>query len=447
MIFESNDEEFKNLFIKGELSIVADQTAYSYFILNMPILITDKFPDSSEVWTNGRMIVINTAKKEGVKKILEGVTPKQLLLHEASHTLLNHGIRQVYLIKKGYNKDVINVAEDFIINENLGIINPELTYEKIKKVFRLKESKDDLLKMSFEEIVEIMTKSSPSESVLFSLLNSNLWSISGHIEIDLADESVDKALEEELKKYGFKDFDELIDEKIKESLVKYHGNKSGNIWKELELKLFKSNVDWKEILKDQISSFKSQQDSDEGSKFYSRRNLLFHQQRVNMPLQYNHKKQIYDGIVIATDTSGSINNEDYVNEVSEGLNLLMEEKVSGNWITFDVDIQMEIPFNQRTNIDSIISKLKNRVYGGTSFISVFNYAVSKKAKLLIIFSDLEAEYPVKNSYPFKVIFITHNKNISVEERAKQLGKIITIEGWTHDNKRKINKFVLWHSKY
>ena len=127
MIFESNDEEFKNLFIKGELSIVADQTAYSYFILNMPILITDKFPDSSEVWTNGRMIVINTAKKEGVKKILEGVTPKQLLLHEASHTLLNHGIRQVYLIKKGYNKDVINVAEDFIINENLGIINPELT--------------------------------------------------------------------------------------------------------------------------------------------------------------------------------------------------------------------------------------------------------------------------------------------------------------------------------
>ena len=108
--------------------------------------------------------------------------------------------------------------------------------------------------------------------------------------------------------------------------------------------MFKSNVDWKEILKEEISSFKSQQDSDEGSKIYSRRNLLFHQQKVNMPLQYSHKKQVYDGIVIATDTSGSINDTDYVNEVSEGLNLLLEEKVSGNWITFDVDIQMEIPF-------------------------------------------------------------------------------------------------------
>ena len=104
MIIESNDSELKDIFIKGELSIVADQTAYSYFILNMPILITDKFPKSGEVWTNGRMIVINTAKKDEVKKILKTVTAKQLLLHEASHTLLNHGIRQISLLERGYRE-------------------------------------------------------------------------------------------------------------------------------------------------------------------------------------------------------------------------------------------------------------------------------------------------------------------------------------------------------
>jgi predicted metal-dependent peptidase len=427
MIFESNDEELKNLFIRGELSIVADQTAYSYFILNMPILITDKFPKSAEVWTNGRMIVINTAKKEGVKKILEEVTPEQLLLHEASHTLLNHGTRQVYLIKKGYSQDVINIAQDFIINENLGIVNPDLTYEQIKKAFSLKQSKAELLKMSFEEIVETMAKSCQSESDLSSLLNSNLWSISGHIEMSLSDETVDNTLKGEMEKNGFNSFEELIDEKIKESLIKYHGKQSGSIWKELELKLFKNTVDWKELLKEQISSFKSQQDSDEGTKIYSRRNLLFHQQRVNMPLQYNHKRQVYDGIVIATDTSGSISDDNYVSEISEGLSLLLEEKVSGNWVTFDVDIKKEVPFNQRTNISSIISKLKNRVYGGTSFVSVFNYAVMKKAKLLIIFSDLDAEYPLENKYPFKTIFITHSENIGEEQTARKFGKIIKIK--------------------
>ncbi len=426
MIIESNDSELKDIFIKGELSIVADQTAYSYFILNMPILITDKFPKSGEVWTNGRMIVINTAKKDEVKKILKTVTAKQLLLHEASHTLLNHGTRQVSLLERGYNIDVINIAEDFIINENLGIVNPELTYEKIKKVFNLKESKEALLKMSFEEIVKIMTNSCPTENILFNIANSGEWAISGHIEMGLSDDTVDKVLEDELKKYGFKTFDELINEKIKESLIKYHGKEAGSIWKELELRLFKSSVDWKEVLKEQISSFKSLQDSDEGSKIYSRRNLLFHQQKVNMPLQYSHKKQVYDGIVIATDTSGSINDKDYVSEVSEGLNLLMEEKVSGNWITFDVDIKMEIPFNQRTNINDISSKLKNRVYGGTSFVSVFDYAVKKKAKLLIIFSDLEAEYPSKKNYPFKTIFITHSEDSESKNMAKSIGKIITI---------------------
>ena len=426
MIIESNDAELKDMFIKGELSIVADQTPYSYFILNMPILITDKFPKSGEVWTNGRMIVINTAKKDEVKKILKTVTAKQLLLHEASHTLLNHGIRQISLLERGYNIDVINIAEDFIINENLGIINPELTYEKIQKAFNLKESKETLLKMSFEEIVKIMTKSCPAENILFNLVNSGEWAISGHIEMGLSDDTVDKVLEDELKKYGFKTFDELINEKIKESLIKYHGKGTGSIWKELELRLFKSSVDWKEVLKDQIFSFKSLQDSDEGSKIYSRRNLLFHQQKVNMPLQYSHKKQVYDGIVIATDTSESINDKDYVSEVSEGLNLLMGEKVSGNWITFDVDIKMEIPFNQRTNINDISSKLKNRVYGGTSFVPVFDYADKKKAKLLIIFSDLEAEYPSKKNYPFKTIFITHSEGSESKNMAKSIGKIITI---------------------
>jgi predicted metal-dependent peptidase len=142
------------------------------------------------------------------------------------------------------------------------------------------------------------------------------------------------------------------------------------------------------------------------------------------PLIFNKKKYTYEGVYVAIDTSGSIDDDEYKKQIGETLSLIQSEKVKGKIFLFDTEIKHEIPVDKNSNPKEVLNKLKSRSYGGTDLNPVFRKCDKEKAKLLIVLSDMFATYPERTQWRFKTLMLTRTTEKDTLAEAQKYGRVI-----------------------
>lgn len=451
MIIKSNNETLRDKVLGAmiKMSSTPDDAIFSFTLMGVPIGINvDNTIDNSVqpkdmdalIYTDGRGIMI-TGNAMKVNEIFDRHGASFVLKHELEHILLNHISREKEILDafKDYVKsdivDIFNIASDYIINKDL-LSNAsnqepfEFVDEKfMQKAFNL--SKEDLDKKSAEEIVMLIMKNKPPPTIS-EIVKAIKKAIGGDgfsgkssfshvrpVEISGFDDFVAK----NSKNFGG-DFDKYLTDVIKNAITAY-GTGQSSIWKKLDEFYGKPLVNWNAILTDELRQYKSKETAEHGVKVVNRRYYQL-SSYVDIPILFNNMKRTFKDGVIAIDTSGSINDETYIKEISQAINLVKSEGLDWKVILFDDGIvrdedgKMLIYHTKNISIADLTDKLLNRTYGGTDIKEVLDYCDTERAKFLILMSDMVFSYKLPKYDKFKKIFISTGTRDETNENVKEL---------------------------
>ncbi|MGC9090043.1 MAG: hypothetical protein ACP5IV_07880, partial [Caldisericia bacterium] len=132
MIISSNDSEI-SLQVTSAVSHMMnsrDDKIFSYLIFNIPIKIDVDDNKENKIYTNGIGIVFE-GNKNNLKKEINEFGSQEVLKHEMMHIIFKHIERSENFVKMHneyppkYLMDVLNYAEDYIINTELGKRNSQ----------------------------------------------------------------------------------------------------------------------------------------------------------------------------------------------------------------------------------------------------------------------------------------------------------------------------------
>ncbi|MHB1764952.1 MAG: VWA-like domain-containing protein [Gammaproteobacteria bacterium] len=474
MIVKSDNRELERAVMKASLKLIQSNDIFGYVLMRIPVLISNKYDKPYDIFSNGKMIVFNTNRIIQLKELMSNVPTDKLLKHELSHILLNHLERQKRARAKlsEIPEVFFTIAQEYIVNRDIGMSAYGLVDKKwLIDTFMLKTDDDEWIKinqMSFEQLAgylyytgmsngsvqeitlnisisgtqgdnegngngnsqnESSQRNSENKEIKINAMKDDgqggFKDINTHMVGDVQNKEVDKQIKDEMEEQGMDKYEDFLNDVIRKALIKSHGMERTGLWRELENMVFSHTINWRKVLQDYVKSYKSQEDAEEGLKYVNRRFYTLKGYNPKMPIFFNKKKQIYDRTIIAIDTSGSITDDEYKKQVSEVLNFLRDEKVRGEIVLFTAGVEKGIPFTDKTNIIELMKSLKTRTDGGTDFEPVFEYAFRYRAKLLIFFSDLYANYPKRTDWGYKVLLMTSITDY--EEQADKFGRVIIME--------------------
>jgi len=458
MIIKSNDETIYQR-VLGAITNMNRNTSDAVFamtLISIPIVIdakNDGVEKQALIFTDGRGIKITGSTKEIISTLNKFSTEK-ILKHELEHILLNHIYRAKDLINfhkdipEEYLMELINTAQDYIINKDIGLFSYHEDRERMEVVgdaymeraFGFKP--EDLEKKSFEEIVEMMIKKSGKSidemkkmmSKLKDLIKEGFFSydnITKHMKGG-NEKDFDDFVKKNTKKFGG-DFKKYLTDIIKEAITTYGTGQSG-IWRQLEDIYGSPVLNWRTILYSELKSYKTHEIDENGINVVNRRYYVLSQINKNIPIMFQKNKKTFEDGLIAIDTSGSIDDKQYLSEIGEVINLIKEE--GGIWkiLLFDDGIAKgengePIIFSTAgKSIKNIYEILSKRTYGGTSIKEVLDYANSNRIKFLVLISDMEFNYTLPKYNTFRKIFISTQSRSNTPKEVENIADVVAYMG-------------------
>ena len=432
-----------------------NDAVFGFVLISIPIVIDvdDKY-EKHIIFTDGRGIKLQGNTKE-IITILDQLSTDKVLKHELEHILLNHIYRAKDLI--GIHKDIpenylmtlINIAQDYIINKDIGLseytgFNGErirlIGDEYMKVLFGFKP--EDLEKKSFEEIVEMMIKVKGKEindlkqliEDIKKLVKEGYFSyndMNNHTKNE-NEKDFDDFIKKNTEKFG-NDFKKYLTNILKEAITNYGTGNSG-VWKKIDNIYGKPVLNWKTILYNEIKSYKSREISENGINEVNRRYYVLSKFNKNIPIIFQKHKRIFKDGLIAIDTSGSIDDKKYISEINEVINLIKSEVGEWKILLFDDGIEKDkdgkpiIFTTAGKSIKTIYDILSKRTYGGTNIKEVLDYANSNKVKFLILISDMVFSYNLPEYKNFRKIFISTKSKIDTSEDVGKIADVVAYMG-------------------
>ncbi len=456
MIIKSNNETIYSKVLGAivKMNSNPDDAIFAFTLMGVPIYINieDKIygnpqdsPDAL-IYTDGRGIKI-TGNIMKINEIFDYYGSTNVLKHELEHILLNHISRLKELMEgiKDYSKsdisDLYNIATDYIINKDLNIESQNsksklsvITDDFMREKFGLLP--EDLDKNSAEEILMKMMKKNPPQKIseIIKALKKALKrdgfggaSSFSHIK-PVSMPEFDDFVAKNSKNFGG-DFNKYLADVIKNAISTY-GYGQSNVWKKLSGIYGKPLVNWNAVLTDELRQYKSKEIAENGIKVVNRRYYQL-STYVDVPILFNNIKRTFKDGIIAIDTSGSIDDDTYIKEISQVIRLVKDEGLDWKIVLFDDGIvkdENEKPIVYQTknfSINELTDKLLNRTYGGTSIKEVLEFSEKEKAKFLILISDMEFNYNLPEFKTFKKIFISTKSSDSTGEGVKKICDTLT----------------------
>jgi len=458
MIIKSNDDTIYQRVLGAitNMSRNPSDAVFAITLISIPIVIdakNDKIENQAEIFTDGRGIKITGSSKE-IISVLNTFSTEKILKHELEHMLLNHIRRASDLlafhkdIPKEYLMELINIAQDYIINKDIGL---DMSYggrdkigiindEYMEKAFGFKP--EDLEKKSFEEIVEmiIQKKAKTIDEMkkmieeLKELIKEGFFSYNNIVKHmkEGNEKDFDDFVKKNTQKFGG-DFKKYLTDVIKEAITSYGTGQSG-VWKQLEDIYGKPVLDWKAILYNELKSYKTHEIDEKGINVVNRRYYVLSQINKNIPIMFQKEKRTFEDGLIAIDTSGSIDDKEYLSEIREIINLIKEE--GGIWkiLLFDDGIVKDkngnpIVFSTAgKSIRELYETLSKRTYGGTDIKEVLDYANANRIKFLVLISDMEFNYTLPKYNTFRKVFISTQTRSNTPSEVENIADVIAYMG-------------------
>lgn len=350
------DEIAKKKIDKAKIQLIIDSPFYATVILETPLIEDDKIRPKTAC-TNGKWIRYHP-------EYVNSLTDKKcrsLLAHEILHIVLLHHIR-----REGRKPVKWNVAADYVVNHFLEQDNFEIP-------------PDWLLDIKYNEL-------SPEEIY-------NKIPDPPEIKIYMKGSNGDKKEGEEVEGEGIPGLDGIVidadkdtsfgeeEARVKEIVTRgiQQAKREGKLPFELKRQmeeLLKPRIAWERLLHNWINT-KAQDDYS-----WMKRNPRI--KNYYMPGLYSEE---LGTVVIAIDTSGSIDTDQYTRFISEIVGLRSKYKFECIFMSCDTKIPKEPKrYNKHQNIDY------QDIHGGggTSFIPPFEWVKEHNVKPigLIYFTDL-----------------------------------------------------------
>ncbi|MCM8807864.1 MAG: VWA-like domain-containing protein [Candidatus Omnitrophica bacterium] len=400
--FVINQLNEKIIKIKSEL--IKNNIYLGMLLSSINIVFDEKV---NTIATDGKSIIINP--NFAIKRI---EYLKYYLIHELFHIIFMHS----YLLSKGFNKVILNIAEDIVINE---YIDNEFNFKFedgiYKEHFPNLVDKDVIKMNSVEVYYEIFDNINPNfvksiENEIFGendLVNengnggnenkdkisnnkiNNECEISNDYKKMLIDEIKEKKKIDDKK---LEEKDKIINE-IKEivnrasSFGKLIGNECSNLSNLIDKVIYSKTINWRYLLREELKDISKKKYD---YRLLSKKLLNLRKLDVNvanLPSLVNDLSN--SRLIILIDSSGSISDEDYSAFLGEIEKIIKSVNVvDGEVVVFDVEIIDKIKIRNGFR-NEVINKLKKRVgYGGTNLSEALNYAVKKyKNSYLVLLTD------------------------------------------------------------
>ena len=339
------------------------------------------------------------------KEFLEKVSLPELefvLIHEIMHIISLHQERfnKIENSQPSEKQEELrwNIACDMIINSNIinGVKIGNRNLTPLKGIVMLETAREDGYKGKpiAEPLYEWLKKEYPIKEKSVIIINGKAASTTD-------DHSFNGDLTELDKK--------LLEDVIRNAVMRGWGNTSGDLIEKIDEITKEKSLNWKQLLRKYTQRW-AYGKSPNKFRTWNKRN------RRQLPLP-GHKRY-HNKIIVAVDTSGSIDKEQFKSFFKE-IETITRDISKFKVIQCDADIKA-INHYKRGDYKKI--DLKGR--GGTDFQPVFDWIREHKEadSLLIYFTDLCAPHQIE-TYGIRTIWCTTNN----EEMPKHLGPTIHIK--------------------
>lgn len=332
-----------------------------------------------------------------------------IMKHEILHITNLHHIREI----KKYTHEYNNICMDLAINSILGKENMpnggiipgkgmfknipiNLSYEKYTELLKDK-FKDWKGKGGSNKGNEDSQSNQNNNSNDSDENNSPIDNYEGH---DLRRKESESMSQEE-KSVSEENVKRLIEEAS--NYAKMKGDLPGNI-EEIIKEILSKQINWNKYLKNWISEKVFM--STEPSRYY--RNKRYPKLHGIVP---GNKKQYKDPIAIAIDTSGSISSKELSIFIGEINNISFPKVI----LQCDTKVNSVKEVSQKK-----LKELEIVGRGGTSFVPIFDYVKKNKIKSVIVFTDMEGDFP-KETPKCNVLWVS-----TLKGKTAPFGKIIEL---------------------
>lgn len=326
-----------------------DFVAYSGLLMVGSISVKDTCPTA---YTNGRDV---TYGRKFVDELEDDAELRGVILHETKHKMYRHLTTWQHLWKR--NKQVANMACDYVIN--LEIVDEGKRSSGYVKLPECGLYDEKFRGMSSSEVFDQLMINPPPPPPS--------GSSSGEQGIDEHGwEEAQEMSEEEVKELA-----QEIDSAIRQGAI-LAGKVGGNVDRSFT-DLMSSEVDWREALREFVSSICNGKDD----STWRRPNRRWLQHDIYMPSTISESM---GRLCIAIDTSGSIRNEDlnkFLSEVVAVMNNVKPEMV--DLLYWDSNVAGHEVYSAEDG-DKLMAITKPKGGGGTSPSCITDYLAEKKIK-------------------------------------------------------------------
>lgn len=297
-----------------------------------------------------------------------------ILLHELGHNMLLHPFKRNKIFEqlkwefKDYNPEAIEkaivFAEEIQVNDLVEKMGGKLPPGAITKSFLPSDLADfyNDEKPTTEVLAKEILKQFPNHKKLDS---------------DVIAENSTEENEREMKKVLGKVF--ILSKALK------RGTERGE-WEEIIEGILKPQIDWLKVLKKKIQKEFIAFNNKSWKRIHKKKSAFYNFDFVLPNWDYS---EIFN-LIIAIDTSGSMDEAQLKRVISEIFSLASQNKIKAKIkaIMCDADIQDVIDIKNKSDVQKV-KKIKGR--GGTSYTPVFNYILknlkNKEKATLVYFTD------------------------------------------------------------
>ena len=386
------DEAARQAILKARIALVLKQP----FFGNLAMRLTLKNADSwlTTAATDGRHFYYNS------EFILKLPTNQMMFLfcHELLHCAYDHMNRG-----RGYNRDIANIAMDYVVNSdclkyNLG--------QKITVVPILHDRKYE--DWNFEQVYADLIKNAKQiniEDLLDQLLDDHMDGNDGKGNGDGKDGDSDKDGKGNRPNPMTPEERQAIKDEFKEAMLAAAqsagaGNTPGNI-KRMINELTQPKINWRELITQQIQS------TVKNDYTWSTPNKKHFSQGFVLP---NMRKDQAIDVCVAIDTSGSIGQEQLNNFFGE-INGIMQSYDDYKVKIWCFDTSVHNPQDYDTSTGDDLVNYEPKGFGGTDFDANWTWMKHEgvEPKLFIVFTDGEPYGSWGDENYCDTVWIIHNK--------------------------------------
>lgn len=386
------DEAARQAILKARIALVLKQP----FFGNLAMRLTLKNADSwlTTAATDGRHFYYNS------EFILKLPTNQMMFLfcHELLHCAYDHMNRG-----RGYNRDLANIAMDYVVNSdcikyNLG--------QKITVVPILHDRKYE--DWNFEQVYADLIKNAKQiniEDLLDQLLDDHMDGNDGKGNGDGKDGDSDKDGKGNRPNPMTPEERQAIKDEFKEAMLAAAqsagaGNTPGNI-KRMINELTQPKINWRELITQQIQS------TVKNDYTWSTPNKKHFSQGFVLP---NMRKDQAIDVCVAIDTSGSIG-QDQLNNFFGEINGIMQSYDDYKVKIWCFDTSVHNPQDYDTSTGDDLVNYEPKGFGGTDFDVNWTWMKHEgvEPKLFIVFTDGEPYGSWGDENYCDTVWIIHNK--------------------------------------